>query len=126
MRSTGEVMGIADSFGMAFAKAQVSADGSLPFGGSILVTVNDADKPAVIPIARRFHEMGFRICATEGTARYLRSRGIPAERVLKVHEGRPNPVDLVVSGQVQLLINTPLEEPVTPPITVVLNWKPRP
>jgi carbamoyl-phosphate synthase large subunit len=108
MRSTGEVMGIADSFGMAFAKAQVSADGGLPLGGAVLVTVNDVDKPTVIPIARRFHEMGFRMLATEGTARYLRSRGIPAERVLKVHEGRPNPVDLIVSGQVQLLINTPL------------------
>ncbi|MBM4186449.1 MAG: carbamoyl-phosphate synthase large subunit [Gemmatimonadetes bacterium] len=108
MRSTGEVMGIADSFGMAFAKAQVSADGGLPLGGAVFVTVNDRDKPDVTPIARRFHEMGFRIVATEGTARYLRSRGIPASRVLKVHEGRPNPVDLLVSGQVQLLINTPL------------------
>jgi carbamoyl-phosphate synthase large subunit len=108
MRSTGEVMGIADSFGMAFAKAQISVDGSLPLSGTILVTVNDADKPAVIPIVRRFHEMGFRVVATEGTARYLRSRGIPADRVLKVHEGRPNPVDLLLSGQVQLLINTPL------------------
>jgi carbamoyl-phosphate synthase large subunit len=108
MRSTGEVMGIADSFGMAFAKAQISADGGLPLGGAVFVTVNDRDKPAVTPIARRFHEMGFRLVATEGTARYLRARGIPADRVLKVHEGRPNPVDLMVSGQVQLLINTPL------------------
>ena len=107
MRSTGEVMGIADSFGMAFGKAQISVDGSLPLGGTIVVTVNNADKAAVTPIARRFHEMGFRVLATEGTARYLRSRGIPAERVLKVHEGRPNAVDLMVSGQVQLLINTP-------------------
>ena len=108
MRSTGEVMGIADSFGMAFAKAQISVDGSLPLGGSIFVTVNDTDKPAVVAIARRFHEMGFRIKATEGTARYLRARGVPADRVLKVHEGRPNPVDLIVSGQIQLLVNTPL------------------
>jgi carbamoyl-phosphate synthase large subunit len=108
MRSTGEVMGIADSFGMAFAKSQVSAEGSLPLGGAILVTVNDHDKASVVPIARRFHEMGFRILGTEGTARYLRARGVPAERVLKVHEGRPNPVDLLVSGQVQLLVNTPL------------------
>ena len=107
MRSTGEVMGIADSFGMAFAKAQISVDGSLPLGGTIFVTVNDADKATVIPIARRFHELGFRVLATEGTAKHLRSRGIPAERVLKVHEGRPNAVDLMVSGQVQLLINTP-------------------
>ncbi|MGE0443172.1 MAG: carbamoyl-phosphate synthase large subunit, partial [Gemmatimonadales bacterium] len=108
MRSTGEVMGIADSFGMAFAKSQISADGGLPLGGAIFVTVNDSDKPAVVPIARRFHEMGFRIVATEGTSRYLRSRGVPADRVLKVHEGRPNAVDLMVSGQVQLLVNTPL------------------
>src|SRR5256885_3420579 len=108
MRSTGEVMGIAESFGMAFAKAQIAADGSLPLSGSIFVTVNDSDKPTVVPIVRRFHEMGFRILATEGTQRYLRARGVPAERVLKVHEGRPNAIDLIVSGEVQLLINTPL------------------
>jgi carbamoyl-phosphate synthase large subunit len=108
MRSTGEVMGIADSFGMAFAKAQISVDGALPQSGAIFVTVNDHDKPTVTPIARRFHELGFAILATEGTALYLRQRGIPAERVLKVYEGRPNAVDLVVSGEVQLLVNTPL------------------
>jgi carbamoyl-phosphate synthase large subunit len=108
MRSTGEVMGIADSFGMAFAKAQVGADGALPLEGGVFVTVNDHDKATVTPIVRRFHEMGFRILATEGTARYLNGRGIPVERVLKVHEGRPNPSDLIVSGEVQLLINTPL------------------
>ena len=108
MRSTGEVMGLADSFGMAFAKAQIAADGSLPSTGAIFVTVNDSDKPTVLPIVRRFHEMGFRIVATEGTARYLRARGVPAERVAKVHEGRPNAIDLIVSGEVQLLINTPL------------------
>ncbi len=108
MRSTGEVMGVADSFGMAFAKAQIGADGALPLEGAIFVTVNDRDKPTVTPIVRRFHEMGFRILATEGTARYFRQHGIPAERVLKVHEGRPNATDLIVSGEVQLLINTPL------------------
>ncbi len=108
MRSTGEVMGLADSFGMAFAKAQIAADGSLPLAGGIFVTVNDSDKPTVLPIARRFHELGFRLTATEGTARYLRARGVPAERVAKVHEGRPNAIDLIVSGEVQLLINTPL------------------
>ena len=108
MRSTGEVMGIADSFGMAFAKAQISADGALPLSGSIFVTVNDHDKANVVPIVRRFHGLGFRVFATEGTARYLRARGVPAERVLKVHEGRPNAIDLLVSGQIQLLINTPL------------------
>jgi carbamoyl-phosphate synthase large subunit len=108
MRSTGEVMGIADSFGMAFAKAQISADGALPLDGAIFVTVNDHDKANVAPIARRFHALGFRVLGTEGTARYLRARGIPTERVLKVHEGRPNAIDLLVSGQIQLLINTPL------------------
>ncbi len=108
MRSTGEVMGIADSFGMAFAKAQASADGALPLEGTVFVTVNDSDKPTVVPIARRFHELGFRIVATSGTQRYLRARGVPAERVLKVYEGRPNGIDLMVSGQVHLLVNTPL------------------
>ncbi|HEY7635227.1 MAG TPA: carbamoyl-phosphate synthase large subunit [Gemmatimonadales bacterium] len=108
MRSTGEVMGIADSFGMAFAKAQIAADGALPLEGAVFVTVNDHDKANVVPIARRFHALGFRVFGTEGTARYLRARGIPTERVLKVHEGRPNAIDLLLSGRIQLLINTPL------------------
>ena len=108
MRSTGEVMGVADSFGMAFAKAQVAADWPLPLEGAVFVTVNDNDKPTVLPIVRRLHEMGFRIMATEGTAKYLRGRGVPTEYVAKVHEGRPNPVDLIISGDVQVLINTPL------------------
>ncbi|MBI4420515.1 MAG: carbamoyl-phosphate synthase large subunit, partial [Gemmatimonadetes bacterium] len=108
MKSTGEVMGIADSFGMAFAKAQIGAGGALPLEGAIFVTVNDHDKPTVTPIVRRFHEMGFKILATKGTAKYLSARGIPAEIVLKVYEGRPNAADLIVSGAVQLLINTPL------------------
>jgi len=108
MRSTGEVMGWADSFGLAFAKAQVSADESLPLEGKVVVTVHDRDKPAAIPIVRRFHELGFEIVATEGTARYLRGRGVPCQAVLKVHEGRPNILDLLLSGDIQLLLNTPL------------------
>ncbi|MFQ5888582.1 MAG: carbamoyl-phosphate synthase large subunit [Gemmatimonadota bacterium] len=108
MRSTGEVMGLADSFGMAFAKAQVAADGALPLGGSVVVTVHDRDKPNATPIVRRLHELGFEILATEGTARYLRARGVPATPVLKIHEGRPNLLDLLRSGEIQLLINTPL------------------
>ncbi|MEO7502046.1 MAG: carbamoyl-phosphate synthase large subunit [Gemmatimonadaceae bacterium] len=107
MRSTGEVMGISTSFGSAFAKAQMSADNVLPDKGTILLTVNDFDKNAVTPIARRFHEMGFRLVATQGTARHLRGRGIPVERVFKVHEGRPHGIDLILNGEVQLLINTP-------------------
>jgi carbamoyl-phosphate synthase large subunit len=108
MRSTGEVMGISDSFGSAFAKAQLGAGNGLPLEGSILVTVNDSDKPNVTPIARRFHEMGFTLYATGGTAKYLRTRGIPVSRVFKVHEGRPNCLDMIVNGDVQLLVNTPL------------------
>ena len=108
MRSTGEVMGLADSFGLAFAKAQISADGSLPLEGRVVVTVHDRDKPAATPIVRRFHELGFEIVATEGTARYLRGRGVPCQSVLKVHEGRPNILDLLLSGDIQLLLNTPL------------------
>jgi carbamoyl-phosphate synthase large subunit len=108
MRSTGEVMGISDSFGSAFAKAQLAASNGLPLAGSILITVNDADKPNVTPIARRFHEMGFTLYATGGTSRYLRARGIPVTRVLKVHEGRPHCLDMIVNGDVQLLVNTPL------------------
>src|SRR6478735_744193 len=108
MRSTGEVMGIADSFGMAFAKAQDAAGGQLPLEGGVFITVNDHDKPNVVPIARRFVELGLTVLATEGTARYLRARGVPAEKVLKVHEGPPNAIDLLRSGRIQLLINTPL------------------
>ena len=108
MRSTGEVMGIADSFGMAFAKAQIMVDGSLPLEGGVFITVNDRDKAQVVPVVRKFHEMGFRILATEGTRRYLMARGIAATPVTKVYEGRPNAIDLMVSGQVQLLVNTPL------------------
>ena len=107
MRSTGEVMGISDSFGSAFAKAQLAASNGLPLSGTILVTVNDSDKPTMTPIARRFHEMGFKLVATGGTYRFLRGRGIPATQVLKVHEGRPNCMDMIVNGDAQLLINTP-------------------
>jgi carbamoyl-phosphate synthase large subunit len=108
MRSTGEVMGFDESFGMAYAKATLSAGTELPLEGTLVVTVNDADKPVITPILRRFHDLGFRILATEGTSRYLRARGVPAERVFKVGEGRPNIVDHIISGKVQLLINTPL------------------
>ena len=108
MRSTGEVMGISDSFGAAFGKAQLAADNMLPSEGGVFITVNDSDKRGVTPIARRFHELGFRILATSGTAKHLRGRGIPAESVLKIYEGRPNGVDLMLNGEIQLLINTPL------------------
>jgi carbamoyl-phosphate synthase large subunit len=108
MRSTGEVMGFDESFGLAFAKAEIAAGMPLPREGTVVVTVHDRDKPTVKPIVSRFHELGFRILATEGTQRYLAARGVPAERVFKVGEGRPNIVDLMISGEVGLLINTPL------------------
>ncbi len=108
MRSTGESMGLADSFGLAFAKAQIGAGGALPLSGTLVVTVNDRDKGPATSIVRHFHELGFEILATEGTARYLRARGVPARQVLKIHEGRPNIMDHLLSGEVDLLINTPL------------------
>jgi carbamoyl-phosphate synthase large subunit len=108
MRSTGEVMGISESFGSAFAKAQLAADNGLPLSGAVLITVNDHDKPTVAPIARRFADMGFTIMATGGTAKFLRGRGIASQRVMKVHEGRPHGIDMIVNGEVQVLINTPL------------------
>ena len=108
MRSTGEVMGVADSFGTAFAKAQLAAGNGLPLTGNVFVTVNDRDKPNAVGIARRFHEMGFGILATDGTARYLRERGVPCDSVHKVSVARPNGIDLIKNDQVQLLINTPL------------------
>ena len=108
MRSTGEVMGFDDSFGMAFAKAQISAGNTLPEGGSLIVTVNDSDKETVAPILQRFCDLGFEIMATQGTRDYLERLGIPAKRVYKVNEGRPSIVDHIITGDVVLLINTPL------------------
>ncbi len=109
MRSTGEVMGIDDSLGMAYAKAQAGAYNVLPRdGGTLVVTVNDRDKPTVTPILRRFSDLGFRILATGGTHEYVTRLGLAAERIYKVGEGRPDIVDAIVSGDVDLLINTPL------------------
>ena len=108
MRSTGEVMGVSESFGTAFARAQLAAGNGLPLEGAVFVTVNDHDKPAAVGVARRFHEMGFRVIATDGTAKYLRERGVPCDQVHKVSVARPNGIDLIKNGEVQLLINTPL------------------
>jgi len=108
MRSTGEVMGFDDSFGMAFAKAQISAGNMLPEEGLLIVTVNDSDKETVTPILRRFRDLGFEIMATQGTRDYLERLGVPAQHVYKVNEGQPSIVDHIVSGDVALLINTPL------------------
>ncbi len=108
MRSTGEVMGVSDSFGTAFAKAQLAAGNGLPLEGTVFVTVNDRDKATAVAIARRFQEMGFKIVATSGTAAYLAERGVPCGTVHKVSVARPNGIDLIKNDEVQLLINTPL------------------
>jgi carbamoyl-phosphate synthase large subunit len=109
MRSTGEVMGFDESFGMAIAKAQAAAGPHLPVeGGRLVVTVNNRDKQAVTPILRRFADLGYEILATKGTHAHLVRLGIPAGRIFKVGEGRPDIVDAIVSGEVNLLINTPL------------------
>jgi carbamoyl-phosphate synthase large subunit len=108
MRSTGEVMGIDDDFGTAFLKSQLAADNALPREGAVFLTLNDSDKPNAVPLAHRFISLGFRLFATSGTAAYLRAQGVEVESVLKVHEGRPHGVDLILNGDVQLLVNTPL------------------
>jgi len=107
MRSTGEVMGVAATFGEAFAKAQLSAGQILPTGGTVFFSANDPDKPAAVELARRYVHLGFRIVATEGTANVLEKSGITVERVFKVKEGRPNIVDLIKGDRIQLIINTP-------------------
>jgi len=108
MRSTGEVMGVARDFGMAFYKAQLSAGTRLPSEGTAFVTVNERDRENVIPTVRRLSTLGFRFVATRGTALALRGAGFEVEDMLKVSEGRPNGVDALKSQQIQLLINTPL------------------
>jgi carbamoyl-phosphate synthase large subunit len=108
MKSTGEVMGIARSFGHAFAKAQVASGAGLPVSGAAFISVNDYDKANVIPIARGLAQLGFRLVATRGTAKALEASGLKVERVFKVNEGRPNVVDRMKNGDIQLVINTPL------------------
>jgi len=107
MRSTGEVMGVAKTFGEAFAKAQLSAGQILPTGGTVFFSVNDPDKQAVADLARRYVHLGFRIVATEGTADVLEKAGLTVERVFKVMEGRPNVVDFIKGDRIQLIVNTP-------------------
>jgi carbamoyl-phosphate synthase large subunit len=108
MKSTGEVMGIDQTFGRAFAKSQLSVGpaGSLPTGGTVFISVKDKDKPAAVQLANVLHELGFTILATRGTADAIRASGIPVEVVLKVIEGSPHVVDYIQKGAVQLLINT--------------------
>jgi carbamoyl-phosphate synthase large subunit len=107
MKSTGEVMGISEDFGIAFAKAYAAAGGTIPTEGTVFISVNDYDKGGVLPHARALAAMGFHIIATRGTADFLHRGGVAAEPVSKVNEGRPNVVDLLKSGKVDLVLNTP-------------------
>ncbi len=108
MRSTGEVMGMSGSFGLAFAKAQIAAGNPLPGGGRAFLSVNDFDKPSLLPIARDLAALGFQLVATLGTAEYLRGNGLEVQNVYKAGEGRPNIVDRILSGEIHLIVNTPL------------------
>jgi len=107
MRSTGEVLGLADSFGLAFYKAEEAAQQMLPANGTVLITVNQNDKGGALEVAREFKRLGFKIKATEGTHRFLNQQGIESELILKMHEGRPNIGDGIKNGEIQLVINTP-------------------
>jgi carbamoyl-phosphate synthase large subunit len=107
MRSTGEVMGIDDSFAMAFGKSQLAASSPLPASGTVFISVAPRDKPDAVPIARGLAALGYRLIATRGTAAVLRGQGIAVEEIAKVQEGRPNLLDFMKNGQVDLVINTP-------------------
>jgi carbamoyl-phosphate synthase large subunit len=107
MRSTGEVLGLADRFGLAFYKAQEATQQLLPSEGTVLITVSEKDRQVALEVARRFHELGFRIKATEGTHKFLADQAVQSEPIRKMHEGRPNIVDGIKNKEIQLIINTP-------------------
>ncbi len=106
MRSTGEVMGVGDNFGEAFGKAQLAAGAPLPRQGCVFFSVNDRDKPVAVELAKRFSSLGFELAATRGTAALFQSHGLRVKTVFKVNEGRPNAVDLLKAGALQLVIYT--------------------
>jgi carbamoyl-phosphate synthase large subunit len=108
MRSTGEVMGIASTAGMAYAKAELAANEALPTRGTVFLSTHDRDKAALVPVAERLVGLGFALIATSGTAEALRAAGLTVESILKVHEGRPNIEDAIRSARIQLIINTPI------------------
>ena len=107
MRSTGEVLGLADSYGLAFYKAQEATGTRLPDSGTVLITVAERDRERILPAAREFAAIGFSIMSTSGTAAFLAGSGIDATPVLKLHEGRPNIEDAITNGEIQLVVNTP-------------------
>jgi carbamoyl-phosphate synthase large subunit len=107
MRSTGEVMGVADDFPTAFGKAQAAAGAALPVDGTVFISVTDTDKPAATQLASRFHDLDFEILATPGTAQSIRAMGVPVREISKISQGSPNVVDCIRGGEVDLVINTP-------------------
>ena len=107
MRSTGEVLGISRSVGGAFFKAEEGAKATLPLNGTVLISVNKQDKPEVVELAKAFNEIGFKILATGTTYELIANAGIPAEKVKKLYEGRPNILDLIENGKIDLIVNSP-------------------
>jgi carbamoyl-phosphate synthase large subunit len=107
MRSTGEVMGLDADRGIAYAKSQMAAGSPLPLGGKVFISVSDAHKKQVAPVAKQFADLGFELVATSGTAAVLEKAGLKVQRILKLLEGRPNVIDLLKNKEIQLVINTP-------------------
>ena len=107
MKSTGEVMGTSEDFGIAFAKSQAAAGYTIPTEGTVFISVNDNDKAGVLPLAKGLVELGLKVVATRGTAAYLNEHDVAAEMVYKVNEGRPNVVDLIKSRKIDIVFNTP-------------------
>jgi len=108
MKATGEVMGLGKTFGDAFFKAQQATGAPLPLEGTVLLTVADRDKNTILPVAKRFKQLGFDILATEGTSKFLAESGIENTLVKKLHEGRPNIADAIKNRRIALIINTPV------------------
>lgn len=106
MRSTGEVIGLDQSFAIAFAKSQLGGGTKVPVSGTVFVSLRDGDKSRIVPAAKKLLGIGFKFCATGGTARFLESQGIPTQKVNKVSEGRPHIVDAIKNGGIQLVFNT--------------------
>jgi len=107
MRSTGEVLGLADSYGLAFYKSQEATQTSVPVEGTVLITIADRDKDKIMECVRNFRDMKFNIMATEGTKRFLEEQGIECDFIKKVHEGRPNIIDAIKNKVINLVVNTP-------------------
>jgi len=108
MRSTGEVLGLSESYGLAYFKAEEATQQQLPLNGTVLITIADPDKTSIAETAKAFNKIGFKVLATEGTHKHLSEKGIKSEQIFKVYEGRPNIVDAIKNKEIQLIINTPV------------------